>query len=103
MKYLRCPDCDFPVVTKSEKLRVSFLGGRANCADCKAQLVADTGSSSVIVGAVLGSVFIFVVIYTKEMGSWLPVLASFFAAWCLIAVNSFLSESKRIGTKNFHI
>lgn len=103
MKNLNCPDCSSKVVTKNEKARIAFLGGSIVCQSCGAQLKAGGRFISTLVGAVIGSVSLYIAIYSVVVNSWLPIIVTLGFTWCLVGVVIYYSGFKRVGTKQFHI
>ena len=103
MKNLNCPDCNNMVATKSEKTRIAFLGGSLVCEKCGAQLKVGGRFFTTLIGAAVGSVFLYVVLYSLAVNSWLPVIFVVILAWCLVSTVIYFSGFKRVGTKRFHI
>lgn len=103
MKNLNCPDCANQASTKGEKARIAFLGGSMSCRSCGAQLKAGGRLYSNIIGAVIGSLFLFVMAYALTIKSWLPVISIIIATWFIISVTIYFSGFKRVGTRRFNI
>jgi len=103
MENLNCPDCNNQTASKGEKARIAFLGGSINCLSCGAKLKAGGRLYSNIIGSVIGSLFLFVVIYALAIKSWLPVIATLIASWLTISITIYFSGFKRVGTKRFKI
>ena len=103
MKHRNCPDCSSTVATKTEKARIAFLGGTLACGSCGAQLKPGSRFVSTLVGAAVGSAFLYVGVYSLAISSWLPAVAVLVLGWCLVGTSKYFSGFKRVGTKQFHI
>ena len=103
MTHRNCPDCSSTVATKTEKARMAFLGGTLACGSCGAKLKPGGRFFSTLVGTAVGSDFLYVVVYSLAISSWLPAVAVLLWGWCLVGTSIYFSRFKRVGTKQFHI
>lgn len=103
MKHRNCPDCSSTVATKTEKARIAFLGGTLACGSCGVQLKPGGRFVSTLVGAAVGSAFLYVVLYSLAISSWLPAVSVLVLGWFLVGTSIYFSGIKRVETKKFHI
>ena len=103
MKNLECPDCQATVTTKKEKSRIALLGGICDCPECGAELVLGGRVVSTILGAIIGSAFMYIIIYALVMASIIPIVLTLLVVWLSSASIACFSGFKRVGTKRFHI
>jgi len=73
------------------------------CGSCGAKLKPGGKIVSTLVGAAVGSAFLYVVLYSLAISSWLPAVAVLVLGWCLVVTSIYFSGFKRVGTKQFHI
>ncbi len=103
MRHRTCPDCNAEILSKGTKLRLSCIGGRVQCPNCQATLVAGGRLLATILGAFGGSVLFYVAIYSLGIGSPFPVAALVFSLLSMVIAGVYFLKPKRVGVRHFNI
>lgn len=103
MNHLSCPDCKLRIVKPRTKLRLAFLNGSVLCPKCGARLVAGGRFIGVMIGAVVGSMFLYVAFYALAKNSWIPVWVAIIFAWGMAGTATYFAGLRPTGTKRFRI
>jgi predicted RNA-binding Zn-ribbon protein involved in translation (DUF1610 family) len=100
---LKCPACGQNGITKLQKLKLSLFSGQAKCSEC-GQLLKPKGKfASVFIGAITGSVFLYVGLYSLAIESWLPIILLLFGAYFLSAIPPYILGLTYSGKKQFKL